>query len=175
MKHVTKEKIIRTFHIEKECKDYNGGPSKYLGYFMRDVIFQNEKYAKTLIYLNPYCLLYSTDYDVEELQSRSYELEELSYKVAKNFELKIIEIIYEKPKEQLISIFEGYEELSRKIDSKGRISIPSKIFKKLKQTNKGCKIYYDEELGDVFIHININDSNNLPNDIIGINNRFHKK
>lgn len=157
---VIKEEIVRTWHIEKECKDYRGGPCKYLGLFMRDVVFQNDEYVKTVVRCNPFHI--PEIYD-EKLSSVSYEelekkCEELAY--GSNWEILVEE--NKKPSEILLGILKWYDKKQGTVDlepkngklKKGRLVIPIDIARKLDDKTKLCNIYHDEEEGDVFIHFN---------------------
>lgn len=178
---VHKEKIIRTFHVDESYKDYNRGPCKYLGLFMREMIFQNDnEYIHTTISINPYCLLFGNEYELEELYELPYDtVERLCHEFHLNFEntsKNIIpdtskHIIYDTPEEQLINILKGYEINPTTIYNDGRLKIPKHINEKIDEIHGPATVYYDDDAGDVFIHFNIDKINNAPN----VNNRKLKE
>lgn len=128
---VYKEKIIRTFHDDEKCKDYMGGLCKYSGNYMREMVFQNDKYKYTKISINPYWLLFGNKYEIEELYELPYEtVEKLCNESAlKDFDendiiQKTEKIIKDTPKKQLINILEGYNPNDITISKDGRIRLP---------------------------------------------------
>ncbi|WP_225370082.1 hypothetical protein [Methanobrevibacter arboriphilus] len=161
------KKIIRTWHLDKEGKDYLGGPSKYFGFYMKEMIFQDDKYFKTVIRYNPFHIM--EIYSEKLLSLTHKELENRCEENNKNSNWEILKEYYENPDEEFLSILEGYKKSSSKITldkgpngsiTKGRLIVPINIARKLDYRTGNCKVYYDEERGDVFIHFNTKKSVN---------------
>lgn len=143
---------------------------------MREIIFQNDNYVKTVIRGNPFHIM---DIDDEKLNLITYdELEKMSEDEAKKDDWKIIGKDYKKPDDELLDMLQDYKrkpamitlEYKNKKIEKGSLVIPSIISKKLDDKTRRCNIYHDEEEGDVFIHFNTKKPAVKPEDE-EINNR----
>lgn len=161
---VVREEVIRTWHVgneERKDNDYLGGSGKHLGLYMREIIFQNGKYVKTVIRGNPFHIMVCDNKSLSSLSCD--EIEKMCEEEAKKSDWKIQKEYYETTNKMLLGILKEYfkkeSEITLDRDSegdivKGRIVIPKHIAKKLSEKSRKCYIYHDEEEGSVFIHLN---------------------